>query len=221
MTTTICREFEVSGLESEASSEPLAVLAARAACALERSIQRLVGAGDQNLGHLEAQAAQDVQQLLRQAVERGAQAKADAIPPVCPVCGQPLSRVSSGHSRTFQSRFGVITVRCRAALQTLPQMACAADAAWVWKRALATRRRAGYGGALASKMPVEDASAVLEHLTGVKLPRATLDREARRQGERAQRLAPTGSTSRHPKEPTRTDPRTLPDDHSTGCLEHP
>jgi hypothetical protein len=41
---------------------------------------------------------------------------------------------------------------------------------------------------LASKMPVEDASAVLEHLTGVKLPRATLDREARRQGERAQRL---------------------------------
>jgi uncharacterized protein YoaH (UPF0181 family) len=41
---------------------------------------------------------------------------------------------------------------------------------------------------LASKMPVEDASAVLEHLAGVKLPRATLDREARRQGERAQRL---------------------------------
>jgi len=38
---------------------------------------------------------------------------------------------------------------------------------------------------LASKMPVEDASTVLEHLTGVKLPRATLDREARRQGERA------------------------------------
>jgi hypothetical protein len=38
---------------------------------------------------------------------------------------------------------------------------------------------------LASKMPVADASTVLEHLTGVKLPRATLDREARRQGERA------------------------------------
>jgi hypothetical protein len=29
---------------------------------------------------------------------------------------------------------------------------------------------------------------VLEHLTGVKLPRATLDREARRQGQRAQKL---------------------------------
>jgi hypothetical protein len=41
---------------------------------------------------------------------------------------------------------------------------------------------------LASKMPVSEASAVLEHLTGVKLPRATLDREARRQGERARQL---------------------------------
>jgi hypothetical protein len=40
----------------------------------------------------------------------------------------------------------------------------------------------------ASKMPVADASEVLEHLAGVQLPRATLDREARRQGQRAQRL---------------------------------
>jgi hypothetical protein len=40
---------------------------------------------------------------------------------------------------------------------------------------------------VASKMPVSEASAVLEHLTGVKLPPATLDREARRQGQRAQR----------------------------------
>jgi len=38
----------------------------------------------------------------------------------------------------------------------------------------------------ASKLPVGEASAVIERLTGVKLPRATLDREARRQGRRAQ-----------------------------------
>jgi len=36
-----------------------------------------------------------------------------------------------------------------------------------------------------SKMPVQEASAVMERLTGVKLPPATLDREARRQGQRA------------------------------------
>jgi hypothetical protein len=41
---------------------------------------------------------------------------------------------------------------------------------------------------LASKMPVAEASMVLERLTGIKVPRATLDREARRQGTRAVEL---------------------------------
>jgi hypothetical protein len=40
---------------------------------------------------------------------------------------------------------------------------------------------------VASKLPVGQASAMLERLSGVKLPRATLDREARRQGRRAER----------------------------------
>jgi hypothetical protein len=170
--------------------EPLAVLAARAACALEQSIQRLVLTSDQNLGHLEVQAAQDVQELLRQAIERGAQAKADATPPLCPVCGQPLTRLSADHPRTFESRFGSITVRrTRGYCKRCRKWRVPADTA------LGLAQSAGYSPAvqdlaalLASKMPLEDASAVLEHLTGVQLPRATLDREARRQGQRAQRL---------------------------------
>lgn len=170
--------------------EPLAVLAARAACVLEQSIQQLVLASDQNLGHLERQAAQDVQELLRQSLQRGAQAKADATPPVCPVCGHKLSRLSSGHARTFQTRFGSITIeRTRGYCKRCRKWRVPGDAA------LGLEESAGYSPAvqdmaalLASKMPVEDASTVLEHLTGVKLPRATLDREARRQGERAQVL---------------------------------
>lgn len=170
--------------------EPLAVLAARAACALERSIQHLVLASDQDLGHLERQAAQDVQALLREALERGAQAKADATPPVCPVCGQKLARLSTGHARTFQSRFGALTLqRTRGYCKRCRKWRVPADTA------LGLEETAGYSPAvqdmaalLASKMPVTDASAVLEHLTGVQLPRATLDREARRQGQRAQRL---------------------------------
>jgi len=172
------------------SPEPLAVLAARAVCALEQSLRHWVVASDQNLGHLEVQAAQEVRELLRQAVERGAQAKAEATPPRCPVCGQPLSRLSAGHARTFKSRFGSITVkRTRGYCKRCRRWRVPADAA------LGLEETAGYSPAvqdlaalLASKMPVEDASAVLEHLTGVKLPRATLDREARRQGQRAQRL---------------------------------
>jgi len=190
MTTTLCGESGVSSVASEASSEALAVLAVRAACALSRSIQRLVLASDQNLGHLEAQAALDVQALLRQAIERGAQAKADATPPLCPVCGRALSRVSGNHPRTFQSRFGAITVRrTRGYCKRCRKWRVPADTA------LGLEETAGYSPAvqdmaalLVSKMPVEEASAVLEHLTGVQLPRATLDREARRQGERAQRL---------------------------------
>jgi hypothetical protein len=45
---------------------------------LDRAIARHVLAGDQNLGHLETQAAHDAQELLRATVERGAQAKAEA-----------------------------------------------------------------------------------------------------------------------------------------------
>ena len=106
------------------------------------------------------------------------------------MCGHKLTRLSSGQARTFQTRFGSITVqRTRGYCKRCRKWRIPADAA------LGLEASAGYSPAvqdmaalLASKMPVEDASAVLEHLTGVKLPRATLDREARRQGERAQAL---------------------------------
>lgn len=188
--TTIELEPAVVSQSTEARPEPLGVLAARTACALEYSMQKLVLASDQNLGHLERQAEQDVRELLRQTTERGAQAKAQATPPHCPVCGRPLSRLSEGHSRTFATRFGDITVRrTRGYCKRCRKWRVPADAA------LGLAETAGYSPAvqdmaalLASKMPVEDASTVLEHLTGVRLPRATLDREARRQGERAQVL---------------------------------
>jgi hypothetical protein len=123
-------------------------------------------------------------------VQRGAQAKADNTPPLCPVCQQKLSRLSADHPRTFDTRFGTITVnRARGYCKRCRKWRVPADTA------LGLAETAGYSPAvqemaalLASKMPVEEASVVLEHLTGVKLPRATLDREARRQGQRAQRL---------------------------------
>lgn len=187
---TTCPETEATKPLAAAISEPLAVLAARAASGLEQSLHRFVLAGAQNLGHLEDQAARDVQTLLRQGVQRGAQAKADATPPLCPVCQKELTRRSAGHARTFDTRFGAITIqRTRGYCKRCRKWRTPADAA------LGLEETAGYSPAvqamaalLASKMPVEDASLVLEHLTGIKLPRATLDREARRQGERAQRL---------------------------------
>lgn len=179
-----------SGAPAPAIPEALAVLAARTGVALEASLTRFLAASDQNLGHFETQAAHDVQALLRTATQRAAQAKADATPPRCPVCGQPLTRCSAGHARTFQTRFGDITIqRTRGYCKHCGKWRTPADTA------LGLEETAGYSPAVqamaalaASKLPVAEASVVLEHLAGVKLPPATLDREAKRQGQRAQRL---------------------------------
>ena len=187
---TTCLESVITQPQTAVLPEPLNVVAARAVCALEQSSQHFLQASDQTLGHLEAQAARDVQRLLREATQRAAQAKADATPPLCPVCRKELTNCSDGHARTFETRFGAITLqRTRGKCKRCGKWRLPADAA------LGLEDTAGYSPAvqgmaalLASKMPVADASVVLEHLTGIKLPRATLDREARRQGQRAQRL---------------------------------
>ena len=173
-----------------AALEALTLTAARLAVGLQQSIAGFLRASDQNLGHLETQVAQQAQELLRQATETAAQQKADATPPRCPDCGQPLRRCRSGHARTFQSRFGSITVRrTRGYCKRCGKWRVPADAA------LGLEETAGYSPSvqemaalLVAKMPVAEASLVLERLTGLQLPRATLDREARRQGERAQAL---------------------------------
>lgn len=170
--------------------EPLPVTAARVACALEETISHFVVASDQNLGHLEVQVQEQAQELLRQATEKAAQQKAEHTPPVCPVCQHPLTRLTHEHARTFQTRFGPVTVRrTRGYCRRCRKWRFPADPA------LGLEETAGYSpgvqemaALLVSKMPVSEASAVLERLTGVKMPRASMDREARRQGERAQKL---------------------------------
>lgn len=145
---------------------------------------------EQNLGDIELQIEQASRELLRAAAEKAAQKKADVTPPVCPVCQKPLSRVSGEHRRSFECKFGTITIgRSRGYCKRCRKWRFAADTA------LGLEESAGYSprvqemaALLASKMPVSEASVVLEHLTGVKLPRATLDREARRQGQRAREV---------------------------------
>jgi hypothetical protein len=174
----------------ETVSRRLGVLAAHVAARMEDRIETLASAGSENLGHLEEQLARDGQELMRRAVELGAQKKADVTPPRCSHCQQPLKRVSAGHARTFTTRFGEVTVlRTRGYCPKCHKWRTPADAA------LGLAETAGASPAvqemtalLASKMPVGEASVVLERLTGLKVPRATLDREARRQGGRAQAL---------------------------------
>lgn len=187
MSATCCSE---TIRNRSAAAESLGVKAARLADALEDDVRAFVRASDENLGDIELQIEQQSRELLRVATEKAAQKKADVTPPVCPVCQKPLSQVSHGHQRSFECKFGTITVgRSRGYCKRCRKWRFPADTV------LGLEESAGYSprvqemaALLASKMPVSEASAVLEHLTGVKLPRATLDREARRQGQRAQKL---------------------------------
>lgn len=185
-----CVVEEESICQHTEQSESLTVKAARLADGLEESVRQFVAATDQNLGDIELAVERQSQELLRAAIEKAAQKKAEMAPPQCPVCQRRLSNTSAGHERTFQTRFGAITLRrARGYCKRCKKWRFPADAV------LGLEETAGYSprvqemtALLASKMPVGEASAVLEHLTGVKVPRATLDREARRQGERAREL---------------------------------
>jgi len=167
----------------ETFARPVADWQARLTAGLSRSLQ----ASDQNLGHLEEEILQTTRDLERQLLEEAAQKQADHSPPVCPVCGHPLSRRTRDHERTFQSRFGPVTVkRLRGWCRRCQEWRFPADHVLGLSETGGASPSVQEMAALTvSKMPVQEASAVIERLTGVKLPPATLDREARRQGQRA------------------------------------
>src|SRR6185437_12484456 len=169
----------------ETFDPPVVDWMARLTAGLNRSIPNT----NQTMGDLERQILQQTQGLERKLLEEASQKKADQSPPVCPVCGHKLSRLSHGHERTYQSRFGPVTVRrSRGWCQRCKAWRFPADSALgLEETGSASPSVQEMAALLASKMPVSEASAVLEHLTGVKLPPATLDREARRQGKRAER----------------------------------
>jgi len=168
----------------ETFAAPVADWAARLTAGLARSVR----VKDQTPGHMEEEILQQTRGLERKLLEEVAQKKADQSPPVCPVCGQPLTRKTRDQERTYQTRFGPVTIRrlrgwcrrCRA--WRFP----ADHALGLSEEGSASPGVQEMAALVASKMPPGEASAVIERLTGVKLPRATLDREARRQGQRAE-----------------------------------
>lgn len=155
---------------------------------LQAGLVRVINASDQNMGHLEEEILQKTQELQRVALEEASQKKADLTPPVCPVCKNKLSRVTQDHQRSYQTRFGQVTIRrARGWCRKCKSWRFPADPALGLSEAGSCSPGIQEMAALGvSKLPVAEASAVIERLTGVKLSRATLDREARRQGQKAQ-----------------------------------
>src|SRR5256886_1983596 len=155
---------------------------------LQAGLGRVIKASDQSMGHLEEEILQKTKELERTVLEEASQKKADLSPPVCPVCKNKLSRVTHGHERSYQARFGEVRIRRdRGWCRKCKSWRFPADHALGLSEAGSCSPSVQEMAALAvSKLPVAEASAVIERLTGVKLPRASLDREARRQGRRAE-----------------------------------
>jgi len=155
---------------------------------LAKQLRSSVFCADQDLGHMEEHLLRGGQELFRQMLEKGAQLKADQAPPICPVCQNQLSRWKAGHWTSIQTRFGMVRIqrargyckRCRKwrfpadGLLGLPEQGTQSPA--VQEMAALT----------VSKMPAPEAEQVVERLAGVKISAATLARQARQSGQRAQ-----------------------------------
>ncbi len=187
MTTTT--EMEVNLAHSHLEIE--ALLPADHECllgSLAGQMQSSALCADQDLGHMEEHLLRRGHEILRQMLAKGAQLKADQAPPICPVCQNQLSRWKPGHGTSLQTRFGPIRIqrargyckRCRKwrfpadALLGLPEAGTQSPA--VQEMAALT----------VSKMPAPEAQQVVERLAGVTISAATLARQARQSGQRAE-----------------------------------
>ena len=136
---------------------------------IQRHVEQSIQASDQNLGHLEELVLKDTQEIQRRAVGEAAQKKADGTPPRCPGCGNLLRRVTAGHARSFETRFGSITIqRARGYCKRCHKWRFPADTA------LGLADTAGYSPSVqemaalgVSKLPVAEAEMVIERLAGV------------------------------------------------------
>ena len=147
-----------------------------------------VANSQENMGHLEEALMVEGRELQRQLLERAIQTKADNTPLRCPICGGPLTRVTHDHERTIESRFGPVGLRrSRGWCRKCDTYYFPADFRLGLERSTASPGVQETAALLVSKMPAPEASAVLQRLTGQKISPATLEREARRQGQKAQK----------------------------------
>lgn len=147
---------------------------------------RFVNAEKENLGHLEEALRRPVAEFLRELLQAAAQEKADGCPPDCPLCGRKLKRLQT-LERTVQAMAGEIKVkRQRGWCFTCQEWFIPADQALGLASGWSPHLQE-MAALFASKMPVAEASAVLERATGIKMPPASMDRAAKRVAEEAKK----------------------------------
>src|SRR5439155_2180626 len=124
-------------------------------------------------------------ELQRKAVERAMQAKADAVGAQCPCCQRPLIEKKYRVPKTIDSYCGKLRLhRTHGWCKGCRQWVFPADAALgLCPDSTASLLVQEMSALLVTKMPAEQAEAVSGRITGRKLSRSTLAREAKRQGD--------------------------------------
>jgi hypothetical protein len=176
--------FDALDMDPSFKNNP-AMLSFAKACQ-ERCVE-FVDSENENLGHLEEALLKPSHAVLAEALQKAAQKKADGTPPHCPKCGRKLIRRQKV-SLTVQTRFGPIRLeRVQGFCPQCKEWFCPADAVL----GLASGRSPFVQEAhalTASQMPIHQAARVVERLTGLKTPPATLDRSVKETGRKAQSL---------------------------------
>src|SRR5580765_5982988 len=102
---------------------------------LQAGLSRSIQGSDETMGHMEEEILHQTRDLQRAILEEAAQKKADGSSPVCPKCANKLSRITRGHERSYQTRFGIVTVRrARGWCRRCKCWRFPADHVWDWPR---------------------------------------------------------------------------------------
>lgn len=155
--------------------------------AVEVSMEKHLNIPQNGMGHLEEEIRLQTLKIQREVLENTIQKKSDRTPPLCPHCHSSLKKLKK-IERTIQSAFGPVTFhRLRGFCPKCNKWVCPADhALMIDEHAAASPAVQELSALMVSKMPVSEAQEVIARLTGQRLSRATLDREAKRQGKRAE-----------------------------------
>jgi hypothetical protein len=154
---------------------------------LQARLQRVQQHPEQNMGFIEEHIRQSALELQRLLVQKAMQAKADAVEEKCPDCQRSLCNKKRRVERPVDSYCGKVRLRRTHGW-------CPDCEAWCFPadRALGLRADSNasplmqeMSALLISKMPAEQAEAIALRVTGRRLSRSTLARQAHYQGEDA------------------------------------
>lgn len=170
---------------------------------LEKRMKQVREATHLGGGYIEEIARQSCRELERQLIERAMQSRAELVAVKCPHCGGKLVRRWKQKTRPIRTLCGTIQIeRIGGFCNRCDQTQYPADhSLGLLENSTASPLVQEVSALLVSKMPAEQAEAISQRVCGIHLSRASLAREAQRQGNRAMAQLTTMDRADHPPLP--------------------